>query len=187
MVCHSFDDSFRSKILMDVRAGKIPCEGSLLLARSREEKEAENPEELLELLPFRMMCETLYGGKEGYHDIVRQFRQFRDRDYDRMMQGACSGDADACRGIALFLTACTDTLEFTSAEIYEHYRYLEELIRQTVRRLAGTCWQRGGIELMESETAEMLGNAVLKACRMNVLLQEKYECSGLALLARSRS
>ena len=172
--------------LAQVRPGSVPEGGAGLLAESRRMRAAADSRELWLYMPFSMLCETLYGKKEGYSDIIRQFEEIKARDYGRMVRGACAGDRRESRELGLFLAACVDTLEFTSMEIYEHYRYLADLARATVRVLAKQCRPSGGRGGMEPETAGAIGGSVLKACRMGVLLQEKYEDYGLELLAHSR-
>ena len=63
----------------------MPEDGQELLEKSRELDEARDSFELLERLPLRMFCETQYGKKEGYQDIINQFQQVKERDYDRML------------------------------------------------------------------------------------------------------
>ena len=182
-----FPDSDRIQELLDqVRMGDIPKDKSMLLTEGRKLRGVESSHELWLYMPFSMMCETYYGNKEGYQDIIRQFSRIKVCDYDRMVKGACEGRKQDSRELAWFLAACTDTLEFTSMEIYEHYRYLADLIQATVRILAKECWQGGGIERTERETAGVFADAVLKSCRMRVLLREKYEDYGRELLARSQ-
>ena len=74
------------KRLEEIRKGIFPEDGQKLLAESRQLGEAKDSFMLAEILPFRMFCETQYGQKECYQDIISQFRQVKDRDYDRMFQ-----------------------------------------------------------------------------------------------------
>ncbi len=174
-------------VLSEIRAGKIPEDGERLLKVSRELKTAENSRELWEFLPFRMACETLYGKKEGYREILEEIKRIKDRDYDRIIQGFCAGKPEESMEAAYFLAACVDTAEFISMEIYEQYRELIDLIRGTVRFLAENCWRTDSMVGMDGKTAGLLADSVLKACRLKMLSEEKYEMDGWALLAQSRA
>lgn len=175
------------KVLAAAREGSIPKDGKELLEKGRGLAPAKDSRQLFEYLPFRMVCETQYGKKEGYQEILKQFRQIKERDFDRMLQGTLAGETDECRNMAWFLAACVDTLEFTSMEIYEQYRYLADLIRASVHSLAEQSWEKGDLRGMDRETAGLFAASVLKACDLNVLLAEKYEKIGRALLAYSRN
>lgn len=174
----------RERILAKIKVDSIPENGQELLGLSRQLGEIKDSKTLAEKLPFRMFCETQYGKKEGYQDIVRQFREIKDSDYDRMFHGTCQGKKAESLELAYFLAACADTLEVTSKEIYEHYRYLADIMKRAVCDL-----RRNGFFLEDSmkkidkETASLLGAAILKGCEMKILLREKYETIGKTLVA----
>ena len=164
------------KRLEEIRKGIFPEDGQKLLAESRQLGEAKDSFMLAEILPFRMFCETQYGQKECYQDIISQFRQVKDRDYDRMFQGACQGKKAESLELAYILAARADTLEFTSIEIYEHYRYLADLMKVTARQLRDAgFFQKERMENLDKETAEQFQKAILKGCRLRALSGEKYE------------
>ena len=170
------------KRLDEILRERVSENGQELLAESRQLGEAENSFMLAERLPFRMFCETEYGNKEGYQEMIRQFRQVKDNDYDRMIKGTCQGKAEESLELAYFLCACADTLEVTSMEIYEHYRYLADLMKMTARTLreAGF-FQDNRMGCLGKETQELFEAAILKGCRLKVLSAEKYEtlcCKG---------
>jgi len=67
-------------------------------------------------------------------------------------------------------------------EIYEHYRYLADLMKMTARTLreAGF-FQDNRMGCLGKETQELFEAAILKGCRLKVLSAEKYEtlcCKG---------
>ncbi len=170
-------------ILEKIRADKRLENVQELLAESRKLGEAEDSISLAENLPFRMFCETQYGKKEGYQEIIRQFQKVKEKDYDRMIQGACQGNKEESLELAYFLSACADTLEVTSMEIYEHYRYLADLMRETMLQLRKNGFFKEGSRENLDKKAEMLfGKAILKGCQLKVLLQEKYEKIGQDLM-----
>ena len=93
-----------------------------------------------------------------------------------MFQGACQGKKAESLELAYFLAACADTLEFTSIEIYEHYRYLADLMKVTARQLRDAgFFQKERMENLDKETAEQFRKAILKGCRLRALSGEKYE------------
>lgn len=172
------------EILMKLKKEDMPEDGQELLEKSRELDEARDSFELLERLPLRMFCETQYGKKEGYQDIINQFQQVKERDYDRMLSGACQGKSEESYELASFLAACARTLEVTSMEIYEHYRYLADLLKTTVQQLAARGFFEDRAPGLTSRTASLLGQAIRTGCRLHALSQEKYEPAARDLLAR---
>ena len=159
----------------------MPEDGQELLEESRGLDEAKDSFQLLERLPLRMFCETQYGKKEGYPDIVNQFESVKQRDYERLLSGTCEGREEDAWELACFLAACADTLEVTSMEIYEHYRYLADLMKTTVRQLSSRGFFTDKAPGLAPRSASLLGQAILKGCRLGALSQEKYEPAGRAL------
>lgn len=179
-------DARMEEVLAAAEAGQVLPDGERLLRESRQLRRAENSRDLWQTLPFRMVCETWYGKKEGYQELISQFQEIKERDYERLFSETCKGDREAAREMACFLAACVDTLEFISMEIYEQYRYLADLIKSTVRVLAKDLVRSGRMAGLDREAAEALGASVLKACRLKAVSREKYEADGLALLERGR-
>lgn len=160
---------------------KMPEDGQELLEESRGLDEAKDSFQLLKRLPLRMFCETQYGKKEGYQDIINQFESVRQRDYERLLLGACEGKEEETWELACFLAACADTLEVTSMEIYEHYRYLADLMKTTVRQLSSRGFFKDKAPGLSPRSASLLGQAILKGGKLGALSQEKYESAGRAL------
>lgn len=170
-------------ILEKIRGNKRLENVQELLAESRKLEEAKDSISLAENLPFRMFCETQYGKKEGYQEIIRQFQKVKEKDYDRMIQGAYQGNKKESLELAYFLTACADTLEVTSIEIYEHYRYLTDLMRETMLQLRKNgFFKEDNRKKLDKEAAMLFGKAILKGCQLRILLQEKYERIGQDLM-----
>lgn len=164
----------------------MPENGQELLEESRRLDEAQNSFQLLERLPLRMFCETQYGKKEGYQAVIHQFESVKQRDYERFLLGACQGKPEETYELACFLAACAQTLEVASMEIYEHYRYLADLLKMTVQQLAQRGFFFDGFPGPDPRSASLLGRAILTGCRLQALSQEKYEPAARALLARGR-
>lgn len=164
----------------------MPEDGQELLEESRRLDEARDSYELLKRLPLRMFCETQYGKKEGYGAVINQFESVKQRDYERLLLGTCQGKKEETYELACFLAACAHTLEVTSMEIYEHYRYLADLMKMIVQQLAARGFFSDESPGPEPRSASLFGQAILKGCQLKALSQEKYEPAGRALLAWGR-
>lgn len=111
---------------------------------------------LREVMPVYMKYETVYGKKENYNFIVNRLEQAKDE-----VEPQNAGQ------LGEYLMTLVDVLENMSIEIYEQYRKLEDLFRQGVKEAE----QLSGIE---EGARGLLTCAVKKACRMGILLEEKY-------------
>lgn len=119
--------------------------------------------------PVYAAYETERNKKEGYPDLLAQLRLLREE------LKKAGGLADT----AAFLDALICTLDFVSPQLYEYYRELEELFRETVREavqvfyLDGHFREADGRENREAE--KLLQAAIAHASDRHVLLGEKYE------------
>lgn len=110
--------------------------------------------------PFLAIQDTVYGSKEQYSRIVSVWRQ-----YDGLVKG-------------WVLLALIDTMDAMSKMIYEHYRELKDLFQTMLKRyLRNTECGYGDV---------LAGLAIVKACRMDVVLAEQYAQTGLKLIKASR-
>ena len=146
----------------------------------------EQPEEILDALyriqPFYMEYETVYGKKENYSDIIGQFENAR-----KIM---CGEEERPIRSTAQYLAALVDTMDNMSIQIYEQYRKLQDMFKETLK---GVLEKRdaesglfrknadGGIDIFASA---VIGYCILKACRMGILLKEKYVGTGMEIAER---
>lgn len=146
----------------------------------------EQPEEVLDALyriqPFYMEYETVYGKKENYNDIIGQFENVR-----KIM---CGEEKRPVRSTAQYLAALVDTMDNMSIQIYEQYRKLQDMFKETLK---GVLEKRdaesglfrknadGGIDVFASA---VIGYCILKACRMGTLLKEKYVGTGMEIAER---
>lgn len=110
----------------------------------------------LAALPFLMEYETKCGKKEKYNDIVKQF--------ETAQREQTENNSD-------YLMLIVDTMENTSIEIYEKYRTLQDLYKLVLRK-----------SLSDGKKDLKLGYSILKACRMGILLKEKYAAAGMELV-----
>lgn len=108
-------------------------------------------------LPSYTEQDTRSGGKAHYGQIVARFKAADPLD----LPG---------------LTALIDTIDQMSPEIYEHYRSLQDLFRENIRRLLGSIRQPDGSYQTETEEAlKQLKSCLQKACADHTLLREKYQ------------
>lgn len=133
--------------------------------------------------PVYMEYETKCNKKAGYMDIAFQMQVLAKRvkaDYT----------AETAAG---FLKVLTDTLKVTSPEIYEHYRMLQDLLKETVQlviekeNLEMTAFPEKRIKTDLSgrnrKALKLAGEAIAEACEKGFLFAEKYETLGQQLAA----
>lgn len=111
-------------------------------------------------MPFYMFCETKYGKKENYNDIMAQFSNAR-----QALEDPASEYGDCAR--SMYMMALVDTIEVMSQEIYEQYRMLAGMLKTAVKKA------------MALADRSLMGDAALayclaKSCRMELMLKEKY-------------
>ncbi|MGL5433842.1 MAG: hypothetical protein ACRDBO_00400 [Lachnospiraceae bacterium] len=83
------------------------------------------------------------------------------------------------RLVVEYLAACIDAAEATSIELYEHYRKPVNLFRRGVRALARqNWWLEGQVGILDQDVRESLADCILKGCRLQIILQEKYQTAG---------
>ena len=120
----------------------------------------EQPEEILDALyriqPFYMEYETVYGKKENYSDIIGQFENAR-----KIM---CGEEERPIRSTAQYLAALVDTMDNMSIQIYEQYRKLQDMFKETLK---------GVLEKRDAESG-----------LMGILLKEKYVGTGMEIAER---
>ncbi len=161
--------------------------------------------------PFYMEYETKYHQKENYNDIVGQFRNVRKFMFDEKKQLYYHGYDEAriqpwcdketglsknfwLRSMGWYLMALADTIEAISIEIYESYRELSSLFKEAVKgilqyqdartKLFYQVIDQSEIEgnYLETSGSAMVGYAILKGCRLNLLSKEKYQQIGVAIV-----
>lgn len=111
-------------------------------------------------LVFYMKYETKLGGKEHYQDVVSRFKRAVENE---------NKDAAYC------MVALIEAIESIDQAIYEYYDDLKRLFKKCMAEALDA-------EEMDSTQMAMVGYAILKACRMKVILAEKYEELGQELV-----
>lgn len=109
-------------------------------------------------MPFFMEYETVCGKKECYNQIVERMEKEAEKGF------ADAGERDA------YLAALVDVIDGISFEIYEKYRELITVYKHVLKEALAE----------EKETSE-LSYAILKGCRMEILLKEKYARAGMQM------
>lgn len=152
--------------------------------------------------PFYMEYETRYDRKEKYNDIISQFENVQKYMYDEKKglcchaydedkvqpwadkQTGCS-DSFLLGSMGWYLMALVDVMDKMSIEIYEHYRKLQDIYQMLLRGILRYRMIENGRS--DGNAAELLGSlmvaySILKACRMGILLKEKYAPVGIRIL-----
>lgn len=161
--------------------------------------------------PFYMEYESKYEKKEKYNDIINQFENVQRYLYNEE-KGLCyhafdeakeqfwADKATGCspnfwlRSMGWYLMALVDVMDNMSIEIYEQYRKLQDIFKLMIKGIlryrdkdSGLFCQvidRSDVEgnYLETSGSAMVGYAILKACRMGILLKEKYAPIGRAIV-----
>lgn len=162
-------------------------------------------------LPFYMEYETKYEKKEKYNDIINQFsnaqkllynkeRGLYYHAYDEMKEQFWADRKTGCspnfwlRSMGWYLMAIVDTMDNMSFEIFEQYKKLEGIFKQALSgilkyqdeesKLFYQIVDRGDTvgNYLETSGSAMIAYSIMKACRMGILLKEKYVCRGIEIL-----
>lgn len=161
--------------------------------------------------PFYMAYETRYNKKEKYNDIINQFENVKKYLYDEE-KGLCyhayddskkafwADENTGCsanfwlRSLGWYLMSLVDVMDNMSIEIYEQYRKLQDMYKLMLKGMlryqdaeTGMFYQvpdRSDAEgnYLETSGSAMIAYTILKACRMGVLLKEKYADLGMQMV-----
>lgn len=133
-------------------------------------------EELYMVQPFYMEYETRYDKKAKYSDIIKQFE-----NADNQIKSG-SNDIDQ---IGLYLVSLIDALSGMSFEIYEKYRKMQDMFKAALAELIKSYDKENGSyygkNAGNAENA-MIAYAIIKACRMGIILKEKYAPVGMEIV-----
>lgn len=161
--------------------------------------------------PFYVVYETRYNKKENYNDIINQFKNVRKYLFDENKKLYYHAYDEArelfwadketglsknfwLRAMGWYLMALVDVLGELDENIFEHYKMLEDLYREAIKGIlafidtdSNLFYQvidREDLEgnYLETSGSAMVAYSILKACRMGVLLKEKYQPIGEGIL-----
>lgn len=161
--------------------------------------------------PFYMEYETRFHNQEYYSDIIKQFKNVRKllfneekqlyyHAYDESRTRKWADNITGCspnfwlRSMGWYLMALIDTYDSASDQIYEHYRVLKDLLKESIQGIlqyqdkeSKLFYQLIDLPLQEGNYLEtsgsiMIAYALLKGSRLKALLPEKYQYKGLEIL-----
>lgn len=105
--------------------------------------------------------------------------RLNEQQYLELIESGDLTNREQLRLVVNYLAACVDTAEATNIELYEHYRRPVDQFRYGLRALARQLWwQEERYDIMDDVTRSQLAGAVLKACRLRLVLPEKYQRNG---------
>ena len=153
------DEKYRKTIdfVMDKLRECPRCECGNFFYQTEEPSEAWL-DALYMTQPFYMEYETKYNKKEKYNDIINQFENVQEFLYNKKEV--------QLRSVGRYLAALIDTMDNMSFEIYEQYRTLQDNFKTTLKNI------------MPCQDV-LISYCIMKACRMGVLLKEKYADSAM--------
>ena len=157
--------------------------------------------------PLYMEYETRFNGMENYQDIMTQFRNVRSflyseekglfyHGFDEARIQPWADPVTGCsknfwsRAMGWWMVALADTIDVMNAQIYEQYRELQDLLRETVKGILPYRAKKDGLIYQVIDRADVEGNyteasgsvmtaaAILKGVRIGTLLPEKYLTPG---------
>lgn len=141
------------------------------LAEEMDVQAVKDPMSFYGVMPFLMTYETDYHNKEGYNRLHSCFREAEAAGFTERSE----------EGEGWYLMAAIDAYEMISEQIFEQKKYLQQVVK---KRLKAALESKGHYE--EGIGSLMLSYTILKACRLEAILEEKYRETGEALLANSR-
>ncbi len=158
-------------------------------AASDGQPEDADMETLYRTAPFYMEYETVYDKKEKYQDIIKRF-ECAQEIFSNGKKDRC------CMSAAQYLAALVDTMDCMSIEIYEQYRKLQDMFKLALGdvlryrdRESGLFPRTFGPEDQGGSETDLCGSAligycILKACRMGIVLREKYIDTGMEVVEK---
>ena len=114
--------------------------------------------------PVYCAYETVCNKKEGYPDLIAQIRAWKKQTSPEVGE----------KKYAAFLDMLLQTLVVMSPEIYEYYREILDIFRESVKAAIVGFYEDGAFS-KEGKTDAMIKNTIRKACEEELLLAEKYE------------
>ena len=133
-------------------------------------------EELYMVQPFYMEYETRYDKKAKYSDIIKQFEKA-----DNLFRSG----VDNIDQIGLYLISMIDALSGMSFEIYEKYRKIQDMFKAALTNLLKNYDKENGSyygKMAGNAENAMIAYAIIKACRMGIILKEKYAPVGMEIV-----
>lgn len=116
------------------------------------------------IYPVWTAYETVYNKKEGYPHILLHIRVLNQKLKTEF----------TLENVSFFLNMLIQTIMHMSPEIYEYYRELIDIFRDTVKKAVAEFGQDIILTEDNLESKLLFRKAIEKACKEDVLLTEKY-------------
>lgn len=129
-------------------------------------------EGMCQALPFYMEAETRYGKKEQYNHIIAQFDNVQKAIQDPE-SGLTVADLEQ---VGYDMMALVEVMDAMNIEIYEQYRKLQDDYKALLKEMLKKK------EQWSVRVDMMMAYTMLKGCRMNIMLKEKYADAAFGLL-----
>lgn len=153
--------------------------------------------------PFYMAVETKFGKKEGYPDIISQYKNVRknifneekelyyhafDESREIFWADKVTGLSENfwLRAIGWFQMSIIETMQEMPKAVYENYNDLQLIFKESIKGILKYQDSKSKLfyqvvdhpevegNYLETSGSAMIAASILKACRMRVLLSEKY-------------
>lgn len=131
-------------------------------------------ERLYQTMPFCMEYETTLHHKERYNELQSVFKAAKEK------AALMDMEKDQTE-LAYYMMALADCCEIIDEEVFDHYKNLENAFKTVLHRLVPE------VSVMKKQTKLMMADAILKACRLQMVLEEKYYPLGMAMLEEGKA
>jgi len=135
--------------------------------------------------PFYLEYENRFNDRKNYYDVSGQFKAARKLLYREeaglyslvYTEDAAAADEFQAKAMGLHMMAMVDSYDLTSEELYDCKRTIGDGYREAIKGMME--WHKNNAD---EKTALMTAYSILKACRLELLLADKYQKTGEALL-----
>lgn len=152
---------------------------------NKEESSKLCLEGLYQVHPFYLEYENRFNDRKNYYDVSGQFKYVRKQLYREAAglyshvyaEGEETADEFQAEAMGLYMMAMVDSYDLTSEELYDCKRTIGDAYREAIKGMIE--WHKSN---ENGKAALMTAYSILKACRLELLLADKYQKAGEALL-----
>lgn len=132
-------------------------------------------EEAFDTLPFRMAYEMKLNRMAWVNRVAEDFSNLHQRLFDEKTGLHCAAEDESfcAESTGWFLMALVECIDICDQQLYEHWRCLVDIFRETLRGIL----RSGRVEGAELH----LAYCILKAVRMGLIDGERYLTKGMEL------